>query len=464
MKKTVLVTGANGFIATQIIRYLLANKEVTVLALVRANDAETGLSKVKREWWDWPELIAAIGTRIEVVCGDVCSIRLGLNEASYLDFASRVTHIIHAAADWRLVSLEELRKTNVQGTANVLDFAREANKGHSLERFSYISTAFVAGARTGIIAESELTNEFGFFTDYERSKYEGEQLVHAAENEFPVSVFRPSMVVGDSRTGAIKTFNTFYFPLRLYLTGKMRFMPVSRSLRINIVPVDYVAMTIAQLSFEPKAEGMTFHLVAPYESLPKLGELLDLAQKWAKTELSCELPNPIYLPMSASSMKAVLKLQRAFSGDRRVSDALISLSPYFSENRQFDRANLDSLLGYYDFKWEEIMPKLLQYAVYNSFFHRSDRTVHEQVLFRLDSKSHPIVYYDLIEGKTQKKTSQEMRQDILAICGALKTLGINPSDRVALTGLNSSQILGCRHCDWAYWWSQCSTLLYHTSI
>ena len=441
MKKTVLITGANGFIATQIIRYLLQNKDVTILALVRADDVELAKSKVKRDWWDWSELIDVIGTRIEVVCGDVCSRRLGLSEASYVDLASRVTHIIHAAADWRLVSLEELRKTNVQGTANVLKFAKEANKNHSLERFSYISTAYVAGARTGIISESELTDKFGFFTDYERSKYEGELLVQAAKNEFPVSVFRPSMVVGDSRTGAIKTFNTFYFPLRLYLTGKMRFMPVSRSLRINIVPVDYVAMAVVQLTFEPKAEGRTLHLVAPYESLPKLGELLDLTQKWAKTELLCALSNPIYLPMSPSSMKAVLKLQRAFTGDRRVSDALISLSPYFSENRQFGRENVDDLLGPYDFKWKEIMFKLLQYAVYNSFFHRSDRTVHEQVLFRLESKSHPIAYFDLIEGKPQKKTAQEMRHDILAISGALKILGIKPGDRVALTGLNSSRYL-----------------------
>ena len=137
-------------------------------------------------------------------------------------------------------------------------------------------------------------------------------------------------------------------------------MPVSRSLRINVVPVDYVAKAVAQLTFEPKAKGQTFHVVAPYESLPKLGELLDFVQKWAKTELACKLPSPICLPMSASSMKTALKLQRAFTGDRRVSDALISLSPYFSENRQFNRDNLDNLLGSYDFKWQEIMPKLLE--------------------------------------------------------------------------------------------------------
>jgi long-chain acyl-CoA synthetase len=249
------------------------------------------------------------------------------------------------------------------------------------------------------------------------------------------------MVVGDSQTGAIKTFNTFYFPLRLNLTGKMRFMPVSRSLRINIVPVDYVAKTVAQLTFKPKAKGQTFHVVAPYESLPRLGELLDFVQKWAKTEISCKLPNPICLPLSASSMKTALRIQRAFTGDSRVSDTLISLSPYFSENRQFNRDNLDSFLASFEFKWQEIIPKLLAYAVYNSFFHRSDRTVHEQVLFRLESKSHPVTYFDIIEGKIVKKTAQEMRNDLLAAISAIRSFGIVPGDRVALTGLNSTRYL-----------------------
>ena len=410
--KTVLLTGANGFIATQIVRKLLADGGVIILALVRANNTQAAEAKLAREWWDYPELINALGTRIKVIQGDVCQPNLGLSKSRYRDIAKRTTHIIHTAADWRLLPLDELRKTNVQGTANVIAFAKEANKHHQIERLSHISTAYVAGAANGIIQEDQLTDQYGFLTDYEHSKYEGEQLVRAVIDDLPVSIFRPSMVVGDSKTGAIKTFNTFYFPLRLYLRGKMRFMPVSSSLAINVVPVGYVAKVIAQLTFEPKAVGQTFHVVAPYESLPRLGELMDFVQKWAKIELSCKLPSPIYLPMSTSMMKIVLKLQCAFTRDRRVSDALISLAPYFSENRQFNRDNLDSFLGSYDFKWKEIMPKLLNYAIYNSFFHRSDRTVHEQVLFRLESKSHPINYFDIIEGKIVKKTAQEMREDI----------------------------------------------------
>ncbi|MDD1750665.1 MAG: SDR family oxidoreductase, partial [Methanothrix sp.] len=442
MKQSVLLTGANGFIGTQIARRLLQYREVTLLALIRAADTEEGSRRLARDWWDWPELIDAIGDRIKVICGDVCSPRLGLKEADYASLVESVTHIIHTAADWRLVSLDEIRKTNVQGTANVLEVAKEANKHHHFERFSHISTAYVAGGRTGAVSETELTDEFGFFTNYEQSKYEGELLVQAAKNEFPVSVFRPSMVVGDSRTGAVKTFNTFYYPLKLYLAGKRRFMPVSRSLRINIIPVDYVAEAVAKLTFDPKAVGLTFHLVAPHQSLLTLGELLGFVSKWATTELGVKLPRPICIPMSTSSMKAVLKLQRVFQRrNRRISDALIALAPYFSENRQFQRINTDGLLGAYNPQWKEILPHLFEYAVYNSFLHRSDRTVHEQALFRLESRSYPVTYYDIVEDRIVRKTAAEMHHDILAVISALRVSGIKVGDRVALTGLNSTRYL-----------------------
>jgi long-chain acyl-CoA synthetase len=442
LKKIVLLTGASGFIGTQIARYLLEEEETSILALVRANNDSEARRKLEREWYDWSELTNAIGSRIEVLCGDVCLPNLGLSEESHGGISQRVTHIIHTAADWRLVSIEELRKTNVQGTANVIEFAKKAHKHHGLERFSHISTAYVAGGRTGLVPEDALTDEFGFFTGYEQSKFEGELLVQALKTELPISVFRPSMVVGDSQTGAIKTFNTFYFPLRLYLIGKTRVLPVKSSLRINIVPVDYVAKSLVKLSFDSKAKGLTFHLVAPYESLPTLSSLLNYVQDWAKKNLDVKLPRPICIGMSASSMKTFLRIQRVFQKkNQRTTNALISLAPYFSENRQLQRTNVDKLLGKYEMNWQEVFPHLLEYAVYHSFFHVSDRTVHEQVLFRLESKSHPITYFDIVENQIIPRTAADLRKEILAATSALRGMGIAAGDRVALTGLNSARYL-----------------------
>ena len=101
---------------------------MTVLALVRAADNENATRKLAREWWDWPELIEALNSRVEAVCGDVCQPNLGLTEQAYGDLAKKITHIIHTAADWRFLPLEELRKTNVQGTANVLELAQKSKR------------------------------------------------------------------------------------------------------------------------------------------------------------------------------------------------------------------------------------------------------------------------------------------------------------------------------------------------
>ena len=442
MKKTVFLTGATGFIGTQIARVLLEETEVNIFALVRAANEQEALRRIEREWCDWPELIGALGSRILPVCGDVSLPNMGMSETEYSSAVQEVTHIIHTAADFHFVSLEKLKKPNIEGTANVLEFAKKVNKHHHLERFSHVSTAYVAGRQKGLVREDDLIVNYGFSTDYERSKYEGELLVKAAKSDFQISIFRPSMVVGDSQTGAIRTFNTMYYPLRLILTGRMRFVPAGSSFRINIVPVDYVAKTIARLTFDDRADGLTFHVVAPHESLPTLGEMVGFVHTWAKDNLGIKLPRTLYIPLPASSAKTLLKTQRFLKRKNlQNSDGLISLAPYFSENRKFDRSNLDKLLGPFEFKWKEIMPKLLDYAVYNSFFHRSDRTVYEQVLFRLESKSRPIKYYDIIEGKIIEKTAQEMHRDILAATNALKAFGVAAGDRVALTGLNSTRYL-----------------------
>lgn len=453
-RRCVLLTGAAGFLGAQIARRLLREPDLTVIALVREENQEEARRRLGREWWNWPELIEALADadKVEVLPGDVSLPRLGMDEITYDRLAGRITHIIHAAADLRVNAvLAELRKTNLQGTAEMLELACRAHRDHGLERFAHISTAYVAGCRNGTIAEDDLREDFGFSNAYEQSKYEGEALVQAAKAELPVSVFRPGMIVGASDTGEIRIFNTIYYPLRLYLSGKFRWIPVDPHLPVNFVPVDYVAGSIVRLTFHPEAAGLTFHLTAPVESQPTARELIDAVRAWAMERHGLRLPRPIFarLPLPAGRRCEIGKdgenIRRSAPALKKLFrpelSGLAALLPYFTDQKQFLRKNTERLLGAGRLDWRDYLPRLLDYAVSHGFLHGTGRTVHEQILARLQSRTRPIHYYDLVEGKVIPRSPEDVRGEIITAAGALTALGVRPGDRIAIVGLNSSRYL-----------------------
>jgi long-chain acyl-CoA synthetase len=440
---TVLLTGSTGFLGAHVAFRLVTETDHGIVALVRAKDKEAARLRLSRVWWDWPELIKALDSRVNIVLGDVSQPRLGISDAEYSDLVHGLTHIIHTAADLRLNGpIEELRKTNVQGTANVLSLAHEVNRDHGLTRLSHVSTAYVAGGRTGEVSEDSLSDQHGFYSRYELSKYEGEQLVQQARPQLPISIFRPGLVVGDSKTGAIKTFNTLYFPIRLYLTRHPVIIPASPSLKINMVPVDYVADAVARLTFKPEAAGLNFHLVAPWEKLPTAAEFIRFLRTWAKGRMNMKLPYPLFLSLPVPATRARYKAQAIVnSGGKGMLEGLLTIVPYFKERRRFRRDNIDRLLGIYDFCWQDVLSAMMEFAVSRSFMHRSERTVHEQILFRLKSKSLPVTYYDVVQGEITKRNTADVRDEIVSAAAAMSAMGVGQGDRVALAGLNCSRYL-----------------------
>lgn len=432
MRGVILLTGATGFLGAQVARRILRDTDHTVVALVRARDAEEARQRLERSWHEWPDAAKEIGARVEPLVGDVTLPGLGLASEAWTELSHRVTHLVHSAAELRFDGeLAEMRRSNVQGVAHLLELAHAANRHHGLARFAHVSTAYVAGGRTGEVAEGDLSDEHGFANTYEQTKYEGELLVRGAMASFPVSIFRPGMVVGDSETGAIRSFNTIYVPLRLYLSGRLRLIPSRPDLRANMVPVDYVADAIARLAFDPRAAGLTFHLTVASDRLPTAKALLEAARGWAETELGVRLPAPRFIPAE--------RLAR-LPGAARIGLPSFLLS-YFSENRRFRTDNAERLLGPYAPDWGSVIPRLLRYAADRGFLHRTERTVHEQVLARLQSERIPVTVHDASDGEIRARSGAEMTREIVEATGALRELGIGRGHRVALVGLNSSRYL-----------------------
>ena len=442
MPAIVFLTGSTGFVGTQIARNLISHTDSQIVAVVRGENKETATLRLMKAWWEWPELYPLIGNRIKVVNGDLSKPNFNLEKTAYVNLVENTTHIIHAAADTTPnLSIQELQKINVTGTANVIELAKDIEKNHGLARLSHISTAYVAGKREGEIYENDLLNQPGFSSNYEETKYESEVLINNAK-ELPASIFRPSLVIGDSKTGAIKTFNTIYYLLKLYLAGQLRIMPTSPKFRINVVPVDYVADSVVKLTFDDHAKGLTFHLTAPWEKTPTADELVNFVRGWAKEKMNLNLPKVLFTPGTEGLTQKWLQLQGSFSPSAKGnSNAFKILAPYFGSTQKFNRQNTDRLLPDYNFNWRDFLPNILQYAVHYTFFHRSDRTVHEQILFRLQSTTKPIKYHEITAQGTINYETEEVRKEILSTAAAMKAMGVKKGDTIVIIGYNSLRYL-----------------------
>ena len=203
-------------------------------------------------------------SRAQVVVGDVAAIDLGLSGKEIMALALEMTHLFHLAEiSYHGIDRPEVKRVNVDGTQNLLAFARECKQ---LERLLYFSTAFVSGDRVGVVMEDELEESQGFRDDVEETKFHAEVLVKRASQHLPITIVRPSIVVGDSKTGEIDRLVGPYYAVVLHLLSPKELrLPMfgSGNAPLNMVPVDFVARAICALSQAPEALGKTFHLTDP---------------------------------------------------------------------------------------------------------------------------------------------------------------------------------------------------------
>ncbi|MCS6913932.1 MAG: SDR family oxidoreductase [Myxococcales bacterium] len=267
---TALITGATGFLGQEVVRCLLErDRNLQLLCLIRSRD---GASLEQRRQKLMRSLPAEAANRVHAIGGDIECPRLGLDDHAYASLLERVDRVVHVAATTRFDhSLPEARRINVGGTMHALELARQLRKAGRLGRLDYVGTAYVAGDRTDLVLEQELDVGQGFRNTYEQSKFEAEKLCRAAQQELPVCILRPSIIVGDSRTGRTTSYKTLYWPMRLLIgfyglwrpvLPRLVRLPVRPDCVLDVVPVDWVAEAVARLFEDPGAVGRCYHLAA----------------------------------------------------------------------------------------------------------------------------------------------------------------------------------------------------------
>lgn len=255
----VLLTGATGVLGAAILDGLLGRPDTTVALLLRAPDrqaAERRRDELLVELFG-AEPAAAARSRVDALRGDVTHARLGLETDAHDALAERCTHVVHCAAQIRMnLPREAAREAAMEGTRHVLEFARRVRGLRKLEALSTIGV----GGRLPDVPEERLDRPRPFHNTYEEAKAGAETLLWRAAAELPVTVHRPSMVVGDSRTGRVRAFQVFYH-LCEFLGGlrSRGLVPRLGAARVDTVPIDYLVRALLRSLDRPDLAGRVLH-------------------------------------------------------------------------------------------------------------------------------------------------------------------------------------------------------------
>ncbi|HYU98741.1 MAG TPA: SDR family oxidoreductase [Pyrinomonadaceae bacterium] len=266
---TVFLTGFPGFIASRLLRRLTRDGG-RFLLLAQPAFAE----RAQQELVSIAQQAGRSSSDFKLLSGDITEPNLGLSPAD-LEMARAESNIIfHLAAVYDLAVARDLAlRVNVEGTRNVNEFARSLPR---LRHYHYVSTCYVAGRRTGRILENELRHEAGFRNYYEETKHLAELEVEALKAELPITIHRPAVVCGDSRSGETAKYDGIYY-LIFYLlkwpSVLSTFNIGNSEVALNLVPVDFVVEAMSTLARDPLATGKTIQLADPEPSSTR--ELFD---------------------------------------------------------------------------------------------------------------------------------------------------------------------------------------------
>ena len=377
--KTVFLTGATGAIGSALTPLFLREQDTEVRLLLRADSEDHLRQRLNGllRFWRIDENDSRIAGRVIALRGDVCAPHLGLDESSYRKLAAEVTHVVHAAGNVKLnQTLAEARRNALDAARQIVAFVHSCRRHDRFHKVDLVSTVGVAGRTRGLVPEEPMRGVRSYHNTYEAAKAEAEAFVlEEIAKGLPATLHRPSMVVGDSRSGEIIHFQVFYHLSDFLMGCRTRgFVPRTGDIKLDIIPVDYVARILHESSARPETIGRIFHLCSGPEYALSLAEiterLRDLAARHSRSLPPLRRLHPRWFRACLPLVRWLVprKSRRAFQG-------LHFFLAYLDEEQVFDNKQvrdffsplgiaiprvpdyLSAIMGYY---WKAKHPLLVR--------------------------------------------------------------------------------------------------------
>ncbi len=336
----IFLTGSTGYIGAHVAANLLKDGAALNL-LVRARDpheAEVRLWQGLQLHMDFPTFYEHLQTRVRVFRGDITLENFGLARDDYDRLIHSTDSIIHCAASLNRKSEKSCLNVNLRGALEVVQLARRCHHYHGLRRFSQVSTVAVCGKRSNevVTEDKSIDWERSDYDPYARTKKFNEHMIRQLLPEIPLTFFRPSIVLGDSRRAETTQFDmvrSFVF-----LAG-LPVLPFRATDKIDIVNVDFVADAIATLHQKAEPQHDTYHLSSGTgsQTFKELTDSLAAAQRKR---------GPVFLPMLEKPFSGTVNMLANQRGGMGHGAALLKVfMPYLTWNTVFDNTRVTSELG-----------------------------------------------------------------------------------------------------------------------
>jgi thioester reductase-like protein len=337
----IFLTGGTGYIGAHVAANLLEQHDATLNLLVRGRDprdAELRLWQALQLHLSFPLFYDYLQAKIRIFRGDLTSPQFGLEPGDYDRLVHTTDSVIHCAASLNRKSEKSCLNVNLRGTLEVLQLARRSQYYHGLRRFSNVSTVAVAGKRSHeiVLEDHSIEWERSDYDPYARTKKFCEHMVRELLPDVPLTIFRPSIVLGDSRYPQTTQFDmvrSFVF-----LAG-LPVLPFRPHDKIDIVNVDFVADAISTLHMKTNPEHDTYHLSSGNDSQTFRQLTRALAAEQNKR-------GPVFLPILEKPFGSIVNALANRQGPVGHNAALMKVFlRYLTWNTVFDNTRVTTEMG-----------------------------------------------------------------------------------------------------------------------